>query len=340
MRYLIVGAGAIGGTVGAYMARAGEDVTFTDRARDHVQAMQQRGLEIRGYKESFIQPVRALQIEKLAVDGPVDFILLAVKAQHTKSALDGVRAAIGPQTAVVSLQNGLNERVIAEALGAERTIGCFVNFSADYLGPGLVHYGSAGALYLGELDGRGSVRIDALAAAMNHFGGVRKTENIWGYLWAKLGYANMLFGTALADEKMGDVVDRYRPLMVELACEVYDVAAREGVRLEAFDEITPDLYWPRKRQDWTLLGPALDRMVAWQLASEKTKSGIWRDLKVRRRPTEVDEQPGRVLEIGAQHGLRLPLTTALVQMIHELERGVREMSSANLDELDALRRRD
>ena len=338
MRFLVLGTGAIGGTVGAYMARAGEDVAFADKDREHVEAMRSRGLTVQGFGETFTLPVRALHVEEVAsLEAPPDFILLAVKAQHTREALAAAMPAIGPHTAVVSLQNGLNERTIAELVGARRTIGCFVNFSADYLGPGLVHYGSAGALYLGELDGRATERLEALAAAMEHFGPVQRTGNIWGYLWGKLGYANMLFATALADEKMGDVTLRYGPLLVELACEVYDVAAREGVHPEAFDTITPELYWPRERQDWSRLGPALDRMATWQLASQKTKSGIWRDLKVRHRPTEVDEQPGRVLEIGRRHGLALPLTARLVEMIKEIERGERAMSWGNIEELEALR---
>ncbi len=338
MRYLVVGAGAIGGTVGAYLVRAGEDVAFVDRDRAHVEAMQRDGLKIQGYEETFSLPVQAMQIEDMAkIATPPEFVLLAVKAQHTREALLAAMPAVGPKTAVVSLQNGLNERTIAEICGRERTIGCFVNFSADYLGPGLIHYGSSGALYVGELDGRMTDRLKVLGEAFGHFGKVELTGNIWGYLWGKLGYANMLFASALADETMGDVTRRYPELMVELACEVYDVAAREGVRPEAFDTITPELYWPREQQDWSLIGPALERMAVWQLASQKTKSGIWRDLKVRHRPTEVREQPGRVLEIGRQHGLPMPLTTRLVAMIEELERGEREMSWQNIDELDAMR---
>ncbi len=338
MRYLVVGSGAIGGTVGAYMARAGEDVTFVDKDRDHVEAMRREGLTIQGYAETFTIPVKAMHLEELQdVKTPPDFLLLAVKAQHTREALLAAMRAVGPHTAVVSLQNGLNERTIAEICGAERTIGCFVNFSADYLGPGLVHYGSSGALYLGELDGSDTERLRTLGEAMAKFGKVELTNNIWGYLWGKLGYANMLFATALADAKMGDVTLRYQPLMLELACEVYDVAAREGVRPEAFDTITPQLYWPREAQDWAVLGPALQHMAAWQLSSQKTKSGIWRDLAVRHRRTEVDEQPGKVLEIGRGHGLAMPLTSRLVGMIKEIEDGSRAMSWRNIDELEELR---
>jgi 2-dehydropantoate 2-reductase len=152
-----------------------------------------------------------------------------------------------------------------------------------------------------------------------------------------MGYANMLFATALTDATMADVIDRYRPLMVELAAEVYAVAAREGVRAEAFDDVEPSLYYPPENRDPAAIERSLDALVARRRRDQKTRSGIWRDLAVRRRKTEVDQQIGLVAQIGAAHGLPMPLTHRLVAMIHELEDGRRHMSWANLDELDALR---
>ncbi len=165
------------------------------------------------------------------------------------------------------------------------------------------------------------------------------TDNIWGYLWGKLGYANMLFGTALTDETMADIIDRYRPLMVELAAEVYEAAALEGVRPEPFDNVEPSLYYPRETQDWDRINASLDDLVARRRVDKKARSGIWRDLAVRkRRTTEVDEQIGAALRIGRAGGLPMPLTDRLVTMIHELEDGVRQRALASIDELELLRR--
>jgi len=336
MQFTVIGSGAIGGTLGAYMARGGEDVRFVDTDRGHVEAMKTRGLTIRAWDETFTLPVVALHPEELT--GPLDVVILAVKAQHTEAAVRTLLPHVGPNTAIVSLQNGLCERTISALVGPERTVGCFVNFSADYIEPGLIHYGSKGAMYLGEIDGRVSDRVRAIAVAFGHLFPVRVTENIWGYLWGKLGYANMLFATALADETMADVVDRYRELVVELACEMYEIAEAEGVRVEAFDAISPSLYYPRETQDWAAIHRSLDQMVAWQRSSQKTKSGIWRDLAVRKRKTEVNQQIGLAAEIGVGRGLRVPLTRRLVTMIHELEDGTRQMNWANLDELDRIRR--
>ena len=336
MTLTIVGAGAIGGTVGAYVVRAGESVRFVDQDAAHVAAMRERGLTIRGFAETFTVPVDAVTPEE--VSGPLETVLLAVKAQHTEQALKTIAPLLTPSSTVVSLQNGLCERIIVKLIGAERTVGSFVNFSADYLEPGVIAYGGPGSLYLGELDGEESARARALQQALSAWGDVKITANIWGYLWGKMGYANMLFATALADETMADVIDRYRPLMVELAAEIYAVSTREGVRVEPFDNVEPSLFYPREHRRGDEIASSFDQLVARRRRDLKTKSGIWRDLAVRRRKTEIDQQIGLVTEIGAGYSLAMPLTRALVTMIHDLEDGRRVMSWDNVDELDALRR--
>jgi len=332
----IVGAGAIGGTLGAYLARGGRQVRLVDQDEGHVAAMRAHGLTIRGFAETFTTEIPACTPRELS--GPLDTVLLAVKSQHTRAALQTIAPLLTPDSAVVSLQNGLCERIIAEAIGPERTVGCFVNFSADYLEPGLIMYGGAGSLYLGEIDGRASDRVRGLQHVLADWGTVSVTDNIWGYLWGKMGYANMLFATALADETMAGVIDRYRSLMVELGTEVYAVADREGVRVESFDCVEPSLYYPVQNRRQPAIERSLDELVARRRKDQKSKSGIWRDLAVRHRKTEVDEQIGMAVAIGATHDLPMPLTRKLVSLIHDLEDGRRQMAWGNLDELEALRR--
>jgi 2-dehydropantoate 2-reductase len=336
VRITVVGAGAIGGTVGAYLARSGTAVQMVDKDAAHVTAIAAQGLTIQGFDETFTVGVGAITPEKLS--GPLDVVLLAVKAQHTADAITAIAPALTPDSTVVSLQNGLCPRVIAAKIGADRTIGALVNFSADYLEPGLITYAGAGTVRIGGLDGQPSPRLDMAARLLSGWGSVEVTDNIWGYLWGKLGYANMLFGTALTDETMADIIDRYRPLMVELGAEVYEAADREGVRPEPFDNVEPSVCYPREAQDWNRINASLDDLVARRKGDKKTRSGIWRDLAVRKRRTEVDEQIGAVLEIGRGHGLPMPLTGRLVTMIHELEDGTRQRTVANIDELELVRR--
>lgn len=336
MEITIVGAGAIGGTVGAYLARAGHTVTFCDSAAEHVAAINARGLRVSGWDGELTARARALSPAELR--GPLGLVLLAVKAQHTAAAMAAVAPLLADDGAVVSLQNGLNEQTIAAMVGAGRTIGCLVNFSADYLEPGLIHYGGPGVFKIGELDGRITPRLERLRELLGAWGPVEATDNIWGYLWGKLGYGNMLYATALADASMADVIDRHRPVMVELAAEVYEVAARLGIRPEPFDGVEPRLYYPRAGRDEAALAAALDALVARRRRDQKQRSGIWRDLMVRRRRTEVDEQLVPVVRHGEALGLGLPLTRLLVERIHGMEQGAVAPDWAHLDELEALRR--
>jgi 2-dehydropantoate 2-reductase len=334
MRFTVVGAGAIGGSLGAYMVRGGEEVEFADLAPDHLAAMKSKGLTIRAFNESFTQPVKAMAVDELT--GPLDIVLLAVKAQHTAAAVESILPLLDANSAVVSLQNGLCEEIIAKRIGPKRTIGAFINYNADYLEPGTIHYAGPGAFYVGEIDGPITPRVEEIVSRLSHMGTVRVTDNVFGYLWAKLGYANMLYATALVDEPMANVLDAHRKLMVELACEVYEAADREGIRLEPFDSVEPSLYFPRVRQDWDAINRSLDSLVALMHKSEKSKSGIWRDLAVRKRKTEVDYQLGGAAAVGSRHGLRMPLTHRIVAMIHDIEDAKRSMGRRNIDELEAL----
>lgn len=335
MRFTVIGAGAIGGTLGAYMVRGGEDVEFADRAKDHVAAMKSKGLTIKAFDGPFTVPVvAAMTLDELK--GPIDVALLAVKAQDTVSAVRTIFPLLSATSTVVSLQNGLCEPVIAGIIGPQRTIGAFINYNADYLEPGVIHYGGPGAFFVGEIDGKMSARVDEMVRRFSHWGAVRATNNIFGYLWAKLGYANMLYATALVDEPMADVVDRHRKLMVELACEVYDAAEAEGIHLEPFDNVEPHLYFPREKQDWDAINRSLDSLVGLMRKSEKQKTGVWRDLAVHKRKTEVDYHLGAAAEVGGRRGLRMPLTHRVISMIHDIEDGRRAMGWRNVDELDAL----
>jgi 2-dehydropantoate 2-reductase len=236
---------------------------------------------------------------------------------------------------VVSAQNGLNELVIAGIVGRERTVGCFVNFGADYLEPGVVMYGGRGAVVLGELDGTVTPRLERLHALFRAFDepDAIVTRNIWGYLWSKLIYGALLFATALSNDSIADVLAdaRFRPTLAELGREVARVAAAEGVRLETFNGFDPDAFRPGGTDD--ALRHSFDDMVAFNRRSAKSHSGIWRDLAVRKRKTEVDAQIAIIADIAEKHGLTAPITRRLVALIHDIEDGRRPLDRSNLDRL-------
>jgi 2-dehydropantoate 2-reductase len=329
---LVWGAGAIGGTIGAAFIRDGEDILFVEQDAAHVAAINERGLTITGP----IAPhaVKARAVVPAELTGTYQRIFLAVKAHHTEAALATLTPHLAADGFVVSFQNGLNERVIAAAIGAERTIGAFVNFGADYLEPSVVLYGGRAAVVVGELDGRRSDRVTALHRQLLRFDDKAiLTDNIFGYLWSKLIYGALLFATAITNDSIADVLAlaRYRPVLTELAHEVGRVAGAEGIRLETFDGFNPGAFLPDAPPAET--ARSFDDMVIHNRKSAKTHSGIWRDLAVRKRKTEVDAQLGPIVEIGRQHGIPTPLTAKIIELIHRTEDGKRNLELAGLDEL-------
>jgi 2-dehydropantoate 2-reductase len=121
----------------------------------------------------------------------------------------------------------------------------------------------------------------------------------------------------------------YRDLYIALAREILTVAAARGVEPQAFDGFDPMAYSRSAGQD--AASRSLDDLVAFNRRSAKTHSGIWRDLAVRKRRTEVDAQLGIVVELGREAGVSTPLTERLVELIHDVETGARAQSLATLD---------
>jgi len=334
-RLLVWGAGAIGGCIGAYLSRAGHDVTFLDVADDHVKAIREHGLKIVGPIEEFT--VQAPAFTPADLTGQWDTVLLCTKAQDTEAAGQALAPHLADGGAVVSVQNGLNPLLLNPILGRERVLGSFVNFGADYLEPGTVTYSGRGAVVIGEQDGQITPRAQRLHALLQQFEpNAVLTPNIFGYLWSKLGYGALLFATAVTNDGIADALDRPedRALYTELGREVLRVAAAEGVTPEAFNGFDPSAFVPGASD--AQARTSLDEMVAFNRRSAKTHSGIWRDLAVRKRRTEVDAQLGWVVQFGQKHGVPTPLTARLVEQIHDLEAGQRELSRDNLAELRGL----
>ncbi len=341
-QFIVIGAGGIGGVTGAHLARAGYEVLLVDRVRDHVRAIAVGGLAVEG-AASFHVRVPATTPDALAsvlAGRAPRTVLLAVNAQDTAAALGPVVPLLDAHSVVVSMQNGLNERLIAERIGAHRTIGAFVNFGADYLAPGRVLMSSRAELYLGELDGRITDRLEQLGAifrtaVLEH---TQLTGNIWGHLWGKLGYVSMLFANATTDETMGDAfadLDN-RALFANLAGEVVRVADAEGVRCEGFAGYDPDAMRFVVPREWAAIHRSLDRRVVVNRASINARCGMWRDMAMKHRRTEVDAHLGLLAEIAAAHGLAVPLNARLIEVIHDLEEGRRVRQPANLEELRVL----
>ncbi len=322
---LIWGAGAIGGTLGAYLTRAGIPVRMVDVVPEHAAACSGSGLKIEGPVEQFSQVVPCVTPDE--VDGTWQRIILAVKAQATVAATEALRPHLAPDGFVLSAQNGLNERTIAHIVGADRTMGAFVNFGADWLGPGRILFGNRGAVVVGEIDGKLHPRTREMHRILRLFEpDAVLTGDIWGYLWGKMGYGAMLFATALTNDSMAEnFADPERaPALIGLAREVMATAKAEGVNPRPFNGFEPSAFLPGATD--AEARACLAALAEFNSKTAKTHSGIWRDLAVRKRRTEVDPQVGAVAEIARSHGIETPLLDRLVELIHDIEEDRRDLS--------------
>ena len=328
---VIWGAGAIGGTIGAHLSRAGHDVLYVDVVPEHVAAIEAGRLTIEGPIASFTTGGRAATPDR--VTGKHKLIILAVKAHHTEAATRALAPHLAEDGAVVSCQNGLNELIIADIVGRERTIGAFVNFGADYLEPGRILYGVRGAVVVGELDGARTPRITALHRLLQLFEpDAVLSDNVFGYLWGKAAYGAILKSSALTNDSIADFIGdpARKTLILALVREILAVAAAEQVTPLGFDGFDP---LPFLGTDMAAIDATIARMVTYNRGSAKTHSGIWRDLAVRKRQTDVAAQLAPVRAAARRHGVPTPLADRLVELIGGIEQGRLQQGGALADDL-------
>ncbi len=331
-RITVVGAGAIGGTVGAYLHEAGHDVLLVDADPAHVAAVTERGLRFMGCRgERTLRPP-IISAEELR--GPLGPVFLCVKGHHTASAVEKISPLLAPDGWVLSLQNGLNETTIADLIGRDRTVGAFVHFGADLIEPGVIQLGYEAPIHVGELDGRRTPRVETLKTVLEAAMPAEVTDNIWGYLWGKLVFGSLGFLVSCVDAPVAGVLDDPlgRSLSRSICAETHAVARTQAVRVEPIGEFRPGAFalgegW-KQRADETL-----DDLASTWRHSIKQHMGIWRDLKVRKRKSEVDEQVAKVIATGNAEGIPTPFNAAVLDVVHEIEEGRRGMGWENLQEI-------
>src|ERR1700691_503678 len=313
MRYLVLGCGAIGGTVAAGLVRDGHDVLVCDAEPAVVAGIRADGLRIEGPVEQFT--ARPAAIGPAELPDQIDYpALVACKQVHTAAAAALLAGRLAGEAFVASLQNGLPSPALAAAAGPGRVVQACVNFGADVLAPGVVMRGNRGTFKIGEIDGTPSARIDALAADIAD---AEATTQVMGFVWSKEAYGATLFATAVSDLAIHEVFDdpAYHPLLLGLAREVLAQAPVRPLALDGFD---PDD-----------LPGSLSRLADFNRRSAKSHSGIYRDLMIRRCKTETEAI------LGPLRGFLIRRTAELIAAI---EAGTRTCCRENLDLLAAYER--
>jgi 2-dehydropantoate 2-reductase len=340
-RFLVVGAGGIGGVVASHLTAHGHDVTALTNNPTIAAAIADHGYRLRGdaVPAERVPGRAAASVADLA--GYFDYVLLATQPPQVEAAARQVAHLVADHGHVVCFQNGLCEERVAEVFGADRVIGAIVAWGASMVEPGLYDRTSAGGFQLGHLDGRASDALAHLARALECIGETTLTKNLRGARWSKLAInaAISSLGTVGGD-RLGVLMRKrhVRRLALEIMTETVHVAQALGVPLEKVSG-TLDLEWialtPEDRAQ-TYGSPSLFAKHALLLAVgaryRRLRSSMLAAIERGRVPA-VEFLNGEVVRRGAEVGVPTPVNAAIRDFVLAIASGQRASSRASLIEL-------
>lgn len=304
MKIAVIGTGGVGGYFGGRLAESGSDVHFVARGR-HLEEMRRCGLKVKSrLGDILIKPVKAT--DNPAEIGPVDLVIVAVKLADTDAAIQSAKPLLGPETAVVSLQNGIDavERLTA-AFGKPRVLGGVCHIAAVISGPGIIlHTGTMARLTIGETDGRTSQRLEAIAAACKKAKiDFIASPEIDQAIWNKFVFLSSFSGvTTLTRLPKGPIMaePETRTLLRDAIAEAVAVARARGVKLDA------DL---------------VDKLMTFaEGLPDDMKSSMLGDLE-RGGRLELPWLSGTVAKLGASLGVPTPVHTVIYRALKPYAEG-------------------
>jgi len=321
MKTLIVGAGALGGIIGARLLAAGASVSLATRNSTSAEEIKASGLRVTGSGGDLsIEAGEVAPLAKYSIPGAFDLIVLATKAQDAIDVAPNLVPLLAPGGTLLPIQNGGVAQILAIQLGDEWVLGGLSNLTGTMLRPGLYEQSNTGYLLIGELGGGESDRSERVRQWLSRAIDVRITPNLRGAVWSKL-LLNCSVTTigAIAGLTMRAYIDRPegRELFYRTYDEALSVALASGVQPEKMlvDPIPPG--WNKR----SVLGEAHDLWLVEILnVYGDAKASMLQDFE-RGRTTEIDFINGYVVDTARQFGLSTPVNTAIVETVYAITRG-------------------
>jgi len=306
VKIAIIGAGAMGSLFGGRLALAGEEVWLLDVWEEHVRTINDKGLSIASPAgDTVARPKATTKPEDI---GTAELVIVFVKSTATAKAAETAAALLGPDTAVLTLQNGYgNAETIAAAVGAARVIAGTTAQGATLLGPGRIMHAGGGETHIGELGGGLTERLQKIAACLSKAGIATIADDnvaslIWGKLIVNVGINALTGITGLKNGELADHEETRQvlALAVEEAVRVADAA---GVKLP--------------------YGNPVEKVLAVAVATAQNRSSMLQDLSGGRM-TEIEAINGALVREGERFGVETPVNRVLTLLIKALEKLPRE----------------
>jgi len=335
-RYAIYGAGSLGTVLGAFITKNGGEIDLINRNRAHVEALKQNGAKIIGTVEMTV-PVKAFTPDEMT--GKYDVILLMTKQLHNAEVVAMLKDFLAEDGVMVTLQNGLPEPGIAEIVGANRTMGCTVEWGATLSAPGectLTSDPDSLSFHMGKMEGISDGQYAMVKELLEKMCPVHEEDNLLGARWSKL-LINATFsglGTVVGG-RFGDVSENADARKVAIRCmkEVIDVGHAAGITFAPVQgkDITKLFYYKGnvKRAIATLLIP---------IAMKKHRAiepSMLQDIR-HGKPCEVDAINGVVCDWGKKCGVPTPINDRIAEVIRKQQDGQLPLSPENIRLFDDL----
>jgi len=304
MRFLVVGPGAMGCLFAARLKKAGYDVRLIDHNRERADFINRQGIRVEGITGEYTEKVPAI-----IGDPPVqpDFVLICVKSYHTREAANGVKQWLVPETAIVTLQNGVgNVEILSEIFGKENVLGGVTAEGATLLEPGRIRHAGQGETVIGP-KGAPDDPAEKIIFALNQAGfqsrSVRIVDDfIWGKLIVNVGINALTAITGLKNGRLPEL-DGTRRVMEQAVKEAVAVANARNIELPYPDP----------------LGRVMDvcRATAGNISS------MLQDV-LKERVTEVDFINGAIVREGNRLGIPTPVNLSLTLLVQAIQETYKE----------------
>jgi 2-dehydropantoate 2-reductase len=332
LSFLVLGAGAIGGITAGIMKKKGHNVEILCRDEEYASLISDLGLQVKGACGDF--KVRIPAYSSLSgIKGKKDVILHATKATDMIEAARTAFPILKENGFFISMQNGICEEKLASVAGNERVIACITGWGATVESRGVLEMTSTGDFILGYPDRKPDEFLEAVADALSSVVPARTTDNILGHQYSKLIINSCITSLgAICGLYLGDMLKRVkiRKIFIEIISESVKVADKMGINVEVFGGkldfrkfVKGESYFSDQRRH------IMVRIIGFKY--RRLKSSSLQSLE-RGKPTEVDYFNGYIVSNGLQYGVDVPVNSAVVKMIHEIELKNREISVNNFND--------
>jgi 2-dehydropantoate 2-reductase len=349
-RIAMLGAGAIGASIGAYLIREGHDVILIDQWAAHIEKIRRDGLKLTALDGEFTVPAKALHISDVSnLREQFDIVYLSVKSFDTRWSTYLIEPFLKPTGFILPAQNSMNDETVASIVGFSRTVGCVPSISVGVYEPGHVIRTdpiTTHCFTIGELFGLVTNRVHGVVDTLKVMGPSEATTNIWGARWAKLVINCMM--NALAgilgtkkDSLDDDQMNTANLIRVVTGGEVVRVAQALGVAVEPIlgipaqdfaETTTPDKIEAAKGKLVTMMGKRYLTPEDTRKLGVPDRPSLLQDV-IKGRRTEADYLNGYAARRGRELGVATPMNQAILEVTQKIEAGEISPDPSNLERL-------